>query len=742
MKNIKKLLLVFSLATILIVRTLPVYADDIPQAPTAPTAPTAPVAPTAPTAPTAPSSSSTDTSTSSTNTDPTSQPTTNNSTTSDANATDPTSPTPTPSITQSPTSSSATPTTSPSTSTSTTQPTTSSSSSTTGSSTPTSSSTQSSSPSTSDPQIIGNGSASSSTTNESGSSATTTTQGNSATVGNGLNQATITGKNNASENVGTTNLQTGDANQPGTIISNLNTNLSGVSVSEFNVADNQTGDLVLDFPSHCIINCSGGQTTTIGGNGSSSNNTANNTSQTTNNASQSNDATVGNNLILTADSGDNTASLNTGGDTNITTGKANIDANVATFANNNIAGNVEIGFVNIYGNLSGDIVLPDSAFTNCTGCSQNTTGVSNNGSGSTNTADSSSSNTSTANQTDGATITNNLSYAATTGGNDGSRNTDGNTTVDSGSAQVDSKTLNIANSNINGGNWWLVLVNKAGQWIGQIVGAPDGAQVGGSSGTTFTTDAQGNVTAITGNGAQSNNTVNTNGNTTTTTNQSNLAHITNNITLAANTGNNASNDNTGGNSTITTGDAKIIANLINFVNNNIVGNGKLLVTVVNVFGSWLGDFVGPGQQKQAHAPAPQQNNTQQAQTTSSQSSNNHTTSTAHAASNLSGNTQFVSTIDPTTIPSDTQNTQPADTISMAGFHPSSFSNLAAIPQTIQDTTNVLAAHTVNPNIFMNTHHVLTINLAWLLVILPTLGLLWMVGRRIQRMRNVFSHPEK
>ena len=45
---------------------------------------------------------------------------------------------------------------------------------------------------------------------------------------------------------------------------------------------------------------------------------------------------------------------------------------------------------------------------------------------------------------------------------------------------------------------------------------------------------------------------------------------------------------------IGTGDAKIVANIVNFVNNNISGGGKLLVTIVNVFGSWLGDFVGPG----------------------------------------------------------------------------------------------------------------------------------------------------
>jgi hypothetical protein len=70
------------------------------------------------------------------------------------------------------------------------------------------------------------------------------------------------------------------------------------------------------------------------------------------------------------------------------------------------------------------------------------------------------------------------------------------------------------------------------------------------------------------------------------------------LDLSANTGRNSTNDNTNGNNDIETGDAAIVANLVNFVNNNITGGGKLFVTVVNVFGSWLGDFVGPGHEKE------------------------------------------------------------------------------------------------------------------------------------------------
>lgn len=59
----------------------------------------------------------------------------------------------------------------------------------------------------------------------------------------------------------------------------------------------------------------------------------------------------------------------------------------------------------------------------------------------------------------------------------------------------------------------------------------------------------------------------------------------------------------------------MVANIVNFVNNNIVGGGKLYVTVVNVFGSWLGDFVAPGQNKSlAQAPTESTKNDSQTPT--------------------------------------------------------------------------------------------------------------------------------
>lgn len=432
---------------------------------------------------------------------------------------------------------------------------------------------------------------------------TSTTQDNRAKVGNDLEGETITGENSASRNVGNASITTGEANTSGTLITSLNTNIDGVSVSEFNVLDDQMGDIVLDFGANCISGCGGVGSVLAknSGNGADSQNSSE-VDQISNDATfQNNDATVGNDLRLVSDSGNNTASENTNGDSTIETGDANVSANVLTFANNNLSGNVMFGVVNVYGDLVGDIILPEEVFNTCLTCAVNTTAANTgNGSSSTNDASVSQATHNVTQQTNDATIENNLLLDANTGDNSASGNTEGDTAITTGDATIEAQTLNVANSNIEGGNWWLVLVNEAGQWIGKIVGQPDGASFAGSAGTEFVVNENGEITAVnSGNGSTSQNTSDVSTTTNNTTVQTNTANIQNSLNLSANTGENKANDNTGGDTTIQTGDARIVANLVNFVNNNITGGGKLVVTVVNVFGSWFGDFVSPGQKKES-----------------------------------------------------------------------------------------------------------------------------------------------
>ena len=367
--------------------------------------------------------------------------------------------------------------------------------------------------------------------------------------------------------------------------------------------------MVLNLAAGCISNCGVLDGTAVAntGNGAGSTNTAGVNSTANNSTAQTNNANVTSNLDLTSISGNNTASFNTGGDSSITTGDANVSANALTFANNNIAGGVIYGIVNIYGVLTGNIVLTQDALNAiCGNCLAGGTNVSNTGNGanSTNNATSNQTVNNTTGQSNTATIDNNLILNAQTGDNSTSLNTGGNNGITTGASNVTANVLNIANSNINGGApMWLVIINRAGQWIGQIIGAP-GSDMAGSVGTEFIVNPDGSITVSNGgNGAGSTNTATDSQTTNNTTTQTNNATITNNLNLTANTGGNKSNFNTNGDSSITTGDANIIANLVNFVNNNITGGGKLVVTVVNVFGKWFGDFVGPGQSEPTVAAA-------------------------------------------------------------------------------------------------------------------------------------------
>lgn len=461
----------------------------------------------------------------------------------------------------------------------------------------------------------GNGSGSANSGTASVASATTTNQQNSAQVANNVNQTTVTGQNEASKNTGgNTNLSTGDANTTGTIVNNLNTNASGIAIAEFNVEEDYVGDIVLDFAAGCISNCGTGSVNLANSNnGAESTNSANLDMRSERSTFQANDADIENNMTLVADSGNNDASKNTGGNTSIQTGDANVSANVLTFANNNVAGNIVYTAVNVFGDLVGDIIMsPEyiAAAGGCLECGGGDVKLQNSGNG----ADSDNSLTYTENnenatfQSNEANIENNLIIDATTAGNSASGNTSGDNNIQTGDTNVDANVVNIANANVSGGVWWLVLVNEAGNWVGKLVGGDGNGYMAGSEGTEFIVNDQGEIIAVnSGNGAGSTNTANTTVNNEQTIVQENTANIVNNVNLAANTGNNTANKNTGGDTQIKTGDANVVANIVNFVNNNIVGNGKLFVTVVNVFGSWTGNFITPDATKEEIAQAEQNN---------------------------------------------------------------------------------------------------------------------------------------
>ncbi len=476
-------------------------------------------------------------------------------------------------------------------------------------------------------------------------------QNNSAQITNDLNLRADSGKNNSSKNVGDTTLTTGDANLGATVITAANTNIDGVAVAEFNVNDNHTGDIVIAFPASdsCTVTVCG---TPVGSvintaNGENSTNSGSSTSSSSNQIDQGNSSDVTNNLVFAANTGDNQANKNTGGSTSVETGDANVSANVFSLLNNNIIGTgnpVLFGVVNIFGNLIGDIIIPDLGNT------RNSTGAINsgNGAGSNNAANISQTNSTDTTQNNTANIDNKVKINSNTGDNTTDKNTyefGQGSVVESGDASINANVINVANNNVDGDTWWVVLVNNAGHWAGQIMGANPGDTHAGSTGTQFVVDDAGNVIAInnTNNGADSSNSAAQTTTNSNTISQNNTANLANNITINANTGGNSTTKNTGGDTSIKTGDTNVILNIVNFVNNNFTG-GKFVFTLVNVFGSWTGNVITPGSQKSAQENTtsaiggPQSsegntatsNNSDQHQNTSS--NNNSTSNSANALS--------------------------------------------------------------------------------------------------------------
>ncbi len=509
----------------------------------------------------------------------------------------------------------------------------------------------------------------------------TSSQQNTGKSNTGLTQNTTTGNNTSSDNVGNAMVASNNANASGTVLNGVNTNMGQVSVSQFTVAGDHNGDIILDIPANCVLNCTTGNTIT----------TAQNTATTN---TQQNTAGVGNMLTLSANSGNNNASQNTSGNSAITTGNANVDANSLAFANNNFDGQVEFAVVNIDGNLNGDIILPQSAVASI--CTQNC-GTS------TNTQ-------TTSGQQNGAAITNTIKTSATTGNNTTSENTNGNNNIQTGQGSVDANSLTLANNNFDGGTYWLVLVNNNGNWNGQIVGS--NGNTASSPGLNFTFTPDGNI-ATTNNGAGSQNTTTVTDNVGSTNTQANTATVNNTLDLSANTGGNNTDQNTGGASSITTGNAKIMANLVDFVNNNLSHGAKLIVTIVNVFGTWTGDFLTPGQNKQSNNSTPQASS-----------------GSVHTESNVAQ----AQTADPT--PQVTPIGDPAPQPPMGLQIPPASSVLAAI-----NTPNTPLIHIAGmqyPITNTKALKTLQINLAWLVIILPLLAVGNILRRKIVSFRKRVS----
>ncbi len=256
-------------------------------------------------------------------------------------------------------------------------------------------------------EISGNGADSNNTVVVQSSNTNVVTQTNNANISNNIDVSTDTGDNKANKNTGgNVTVATGDATSSVGVTNNANSNTAQVK---------------------SCGSCLGDLQGKISGNGADSDNALSVDVESTNFVTQQNTADVSNNVNVKADTGDNKANKNTGGNVEISTGDAdahNVSVNTRVNANEaTIGGN---------GGSSHGLSL----------------WITGNGADSDNAIALKVNNANVVDQSNYADITNSISVKADTGDNKANKNTGGGASISTGDADAHVSVDNMANFNM------------------------------------------------------------------------------------------------------------------------------------------------------------------------------------------------------------------------------------------------------------------------------------------------------
>lgn len=266
----------------------------------------------------------------------------------------------------------------------------------------------------------------------------------------------------------------------------------------------------------------------ITGNGSDSTSTTQFTNVNTTTVTQNNTTEVKNKVNVNANTGNNSASDNTGGNVAIETGDSDVKVNLKNMLNSNVAD------VKSCGSCLGDSKIV----------------IDGNGTNSDNNAALTTVATTALFQNNVADVDNAVKVDAETGDNDADDNTGGDVTILTGDVDVQMSATTEANSNH--------------------------AKLGGSTPSS----AAGVEVMITGNGSYTDNTANLALVQSTSAVQDNLTRIRNRMEADADTGDNSGDDNTGGDVVIGTGDVDVMAKIMNDAGFNHFDAGDCCIEAV------------------------------------------------------------------------------------------------------------------------------------------------------------------
>ena len=503
------------------------------------------------------------------------------------------------------------------------------------------------------------------------------------------------GSNISDYNTGHGIVISGNANLGLNMINLANTNLFGSNVFDarwLNIYENYGEDIVFEKSgssnlAQLIINAANESTGPM-----STNNIiidVNDSTEIINN----NTGELKNKVEATVSSGRNSTSTNTGSGT-IVTGDVNAALNSVNFLNTNISSsNWWLNNLNVFGNWDGDIVLPAEIFNSSDLSAEQITAEENStnentGPLSENETEINVGETFEVDNYNEVVITNNINLNANTGGNETSYN-GGTGQSDEGSVQAESTVANVANLNITGTSWWVVIVNKFGSWNGTIEGTPQGSQMQNNEEAIILTPQNSGIQLTNSStGPLSDNSIAANVNYSTDIENVNSAKIVNDFTIDAITGENKASINTG-HGYIDTGDVRAATNTVNFANSNI-SVGNFLVSVVNVFGNWTGNLIFPDSVLEGDSMSAQGNS---GSNEDSLSSSNDTT--GYNSENNSSNETNNSTNIENNNTADVDNNVSAS--SSTGLNSASYNTGSGVVATGEASTDLSISNEVNTN---------------------------------------------
>ncbi len=418
---------------------------------------------------------------------------------------------------------------------------------------------------------------------------------NSVKVDNQADTGSSTGFNkiNSQEDGKNSVVDTGDINVYANVLNVVNTNLTNSKIVE--MLDNFNGltaDIILNSPDSAPTELA---QNLVAGICNSVECKSFNSFTLTNN----NQAEVNNDVNAVGHTGSNQISAGQDAENaQIKTGNVNAVVNVLNIVNSNLFNSRwTIASVNIFGSWQGDLVLPSELYF------LDRMSIGNNPSqNNLNNIDKVVLNVQNDNQ---AEFNNNVATISDTGNNsidatgapDGKKGDAENSQITTGDAQSGSVVKNYANTNLFGGAWFLGIINTLGSWSGNIYSLPDQVAMANTpTGMTFFS-VQGSKDEsykILSNALTDNTSADSTATSTTDTqiniDNQNTAKITNNVNVGAFTGDNSITGQETENGKISTGNAKALANILNFANTNLI-NSDLQVGIINIFGSWNGNVV-------------------------------------------------------------------------------------------------------------------------------------------------------